>query len=316
MPSESPVPSKEGTGEAREIAFTVEGGGNRLDKVIAGQVDDLSRSLAHRLIRDGSVTVNGEPQKASYRVRAGDRVTVLLPEADVEPVLAEDIPLDIVYEDESLFVVNKPSGMVVHPALGHPSGTLVNALLAYCPAVADVGGLERAGIVHRLDKDTSGVIIVAKDERTRTALQKLFKRRRVEKTYLALVEDRVEPRQGIIEAPIGRDKRNRKRMAVVRSGRKARTAYRVKEYLGGRTLLEVRPRTGRTHQVRVHLSWMGYPIVGDRVYGRRRQELLRDRFFLHAARLEFKHPISGQEVVVEAPLPDELESLLRQLRRR
>jgi 23S rRNA pseudouridine1911/1915/1917 synthase len=316
MPSESPVPSKEGTGEAREIAFTVEGGGNRLDKVIAGQVDDLSRSLAHRLIRDGSVTVNGEPQKASYRVRAGERVTVLLPEADVEPVLAEDIPLDIVYEDESLFVVNKPSGMVVHPALGHPSGTLVNALLAYCPAVADVGGLERAGIVHRLDKDTSGVIIVAKDERTRTALQKLFKRRRVEKTYLALVEDRVEPRQGIIEAPIGRDKRNRKRMAVVRSGRKARTAYRVKEYLGGRTLLEVRPRTGRTHQVRVHLSWIGYPIVGDRVYGRRRQELLRDRFFLHAARLEFKHPISGQEVVVEAPLPDELESVLRQLRRR
>jgi 23S rRNA pseudouridine1911/1915/1917 synthase len=316
MPSESPVPSKEGTGEAREIAFTVEGGGNRLDKVIAGQVDDLSRSLAHRLIRDGSVTVNGEPQKASYRVRAGERVTVLLPEADVEPVLAEDIPLDIVYEDESLFVVNKPSGMVVHPALGHPSGTLVNALLAYCPAVADVGGLERAGIVHRLDKDTSGVIIVAKDERTRTALQKLFKRRRVEKTYLALVEDRVEPREGIIEAPIGRDKRNRKRMAVVRSGRKARTAYRVKEYLGGRTLLEVRPRTGRTHQVRVHLSWIGYPIVGDRVYGRRRQELLRDRFFLHAARLEFKHPISGQEVVVEAPLPDELESVLRQLRRR
>ncbi len=302
--------------EERELTFTVEAGGERLDTMIAARVADLSRSVAHRLIKDGSVTVNGEPRKASFRVEPGDRVAVVLPEEAPELVLPEDIPLDVVYEDEVMLVVNKPAGMVVHPAVGHPSGTLVNALLAYCPAVADVGGLERAGIVHRLDKDTSGVIVVAKDEETRTALQRLFKRRRVDKTYLALVEDRIEPREGIIEAPIGRDKRNRKRMAVVRSGREAYTAYRVREYVGDYSLLEVRPRTGRTHQVRVHLAWIGYPIVGDAVYGRRRQELLRDRFFLHAARLEFEHPSSGEKLVVEAPLPQELRGVLRQLRRR
>ena len=316
MSSGSPTEPNDSPADVREITFTVETGGERLDTVIAAHVDGLSRSLAHRLIKEGSVTVNGEPRKASFRVQAGDEVTAMLPEETGDPVVAEDIPLDVVYEDDVMLVVNKPAGMVVHPALGHSSGTLVNALLAYCPAVADVGGLERAGIVHRLDKDTSGVILVAKDEQTRGALQRLFKRRQVDKTYLALVEDRVDPREGIIEAPVGRDKRNRKRMAVVRGGREAYTAYRVREYVGEYTLLEVRPRTGRTHQIRVHLAWIGYPIVGDTVYGRRRQELLRGRFFLHAARLEFKHPVSGDEVVVEAPLPEELQSILQWLRRR
>ncbi|TET53584.1 MAG: RluA family pseudouridine synthase [Anaerolineales bacterium] len=310
------MPQNDSTPEERELTFAAETGGQRLDIVVAARVEDLSRSVAHRLIKRGLVTVNGEPRKASFRVQVGDAVSVILPEEKTEPVLAEDIPLDIVYEDDVMLVVNKLAGMVIHPALGHPSGTLVNALLAYCPQVADVGGLERAGIVHRLDKDTSGVVIVAKNEETRTALQKLFKRRRVEKTYVALVEDRIEPREGIIDAPIGRDKRNRKRMAVVRGAREAYTAYRVRRYIGDYSLLEVRPRTGRTHQIRVHLAWIGYPVVGDAVYGRRRQELLRGRFFLHAERLEFQHPATGRDVTVEAPLPVELEQVLKKLRRR
>jgi len=213
-------------------------------------------------------------------------------------------------------VIDKPAGMVVHPGAGHTSGTLVNAVLAHCPQVADVGGADRAGVVHRLDKDTSGLILVAKDEATRTALQRQFKRRQVVKTYLALVEDQVQPSEGIIEASIGRDKRQRKKMAVTRSGREARTTYRATEYFSDHTLLEVHPHTGRTHQVRVHLAWLGYPLVGDTVYGRRRQRLLRSRHFLHAARLRFTHPATGEEVEFEAPLPQKLANVLDQLRRR
>jgi 23S rRNA pseudouridine1911/1915/1917 synthase len=204
--------------------------------------------------------------------------------------------------------------MVVHPAYGHREGTLVNAVLAHAPEVADVGGLERAGIVHRLDKDTSGLIIIAKDNETRIALQKQFKRRRVQKTYLALAEGHVDPREGIVDAPIGRDKRDRKRMAVVRSGRPARTRYRVREYFDDHTLVEVMPRTGRTHQIRVHMAWLGYPLVGDDIYGYRRQRVLKHRHFLHAARLRFTHPATGAEVEFEAPLPPALSALLESLR--
>jgi 23S rRNA pseudouridine1911/1915/1917 synthase len=266
------------------VSLSVERGGERLDRVIPAHVQGLSRAVVQRLIKTGEVTVNRQPSKPSYRVQVGDEVIVRVPVETPEPVVPEDIPLDIIYEDDALLAVNKPAGMVVHPALGHPSGTLVNAVLAHCPQIADVGGLERAGIVHRLDKDTSGLILIAKDESTRAALQRQFKRRRVVKTYLALVEGQVQPREGIIEAPVGRDKRQRKRMAVVRRGREARTTYRAVEYFADHTLLEVHPYTGRTHQVRVHLAWLGYPVVGDRVYGRRRQRLLRDRHFLHAAK--------------------------------
>nr|HID14280.1 RluA family pseudouridine synthase [Anaerolineae bacterium] len=297
------------------VSFTVELGGERLDKAIAAHVPDLSRAMAQRLIKTGGVTVNGWPSKPSYRVQVGDEVVVRIPAEMPEQVVPEDIPLDIIYEDESLLVVNKPAGMVVHPAHGHTSGTLVNAVLARCPRVVDVGGPERAGIVHRLDKDTSGLILVAKDEATRAALQWQFKHRQVIKTYLALVEGQVQPREGIIEAPVGRDKRQRKRMAVVRSGREARTLYRAVEYFPDHTLLEVRPHTGRTHQVRVHLAWLGYPVVGDAVYGLRRQRLLRGRHFLHAARLRFVHPATGEAVEFEAPLPSELAAVLKRLRR-
>ena len=307
--------AEEGGVSESAISFTVERGGERLDKVIPAHAPDLSRAVVQRLIKAGQVTVNGRPSKPSYRAQEGDAIVVRVPAELPEPVVPEDIPLDVIYEDDALLVVNKPAGMVVHPALGHASGTLVNAVLAYCPEVADVGGLERAGIVHRLDKDTSGLILIARDEATRAALQRQFKRRQVAKIYLALVEGQIYPREGIIEAPVGRDKRQRKRMAVVRRGREARTEYRAIEYFVDHTLLEVRPTTGRTHQVRVHLAWLGYPIVGDTVYGRRRQRLLRNRHFLHAARLRFSHPTTGEEVQFKAPLPPKLAAVLKRLRR-
>lgn len=297
------------------VSFVVGDGEERLDKVIPSYVQGLSRAVSQRLIKEGKVTVDGQLSKPSYRVQEGDQVVVRVPAEEPEEVLPEDIPLDIIYEDGSLLVVNKPAGMVVHPAHGHPSGTLVNAVLAHCPHIAEVGGADRAGVVHRLDKDTSGLILVAKDERTRTALQRQFKRRRVSKTYLALVEGSVQPREGIIEVPVGRDKRRRKRMAVVRSGRPARTMYRAIEYFADRTLLEVRPHTGRTHQIRVHLAWLGYPIVGDGVYGHRRQPLLKGRHFLHASQLRFTHPATGVEVEFKAPLPPKLAAVLERLRR-
>lgn len=301
----------------QEIGFVVEDetAGERLDQVLAAHLPSLSRAQAQRLIKAGEAMVNGRTSKPSYRAQVGDEISASIPTEVPEAVLPEDIPLDVIYEDDVLLAVNKPAGMVVHPALGHPSGTLVNAVLAHCPQVAEVGGPDRAGIVHRLDKDTSGLILVAKDEATKSALQRQFKRRQVAKIYLALVEDHMHPREGVVDAPIGRDKRQRKKMAVVKSGRPARTMYRAVEYLPGYTLLEVRPHSGRTHQIRVHLSWMGYPIVGDAVYGYRRQRLLTARHFLHAARLRFAHPMTGEDVELEAPLPRELADILKWLRR-
>jgi 23S rRNA pseudouridine1911/1915/1917 synthase len=298
------------------LSFVAESSDERLDKVITAHAPDLSRALAQRLIKDGAATVNGHPSKPSYRVQVGDKIVVHVPIELPEQILPEDIPIDIVHEDDVLLVIDKPAGMVVHPGAGHASGTLVNAVLAHCPQITDVGGAGRGGIVHRLDKDTSGLLLVAKDDGTHTALQRQFKRRQVAKTYLALVENQVQPSEGIIEASIGRDKRQRKKMAVVRSGREAQTMYRAAEYFPNHTLLEVHPRTGRTHQVRVHLAWLGYPIVGDTVYGRRRQRLLKSRHFLHATRLRFTHPTTGEEVEFEAPLPQKLANVLDQLRRR
>ncbi|MDY6877846.1 MAG: RluA family pseudouridine synthase [Chloroflexota bacterium] len=301
--------------EGQSVSFTVEASGERLDKVIPVHVPDLSRAMAQRLIKAGEATVNGRLSKPSYRVQVGDEVAVCVPAESDAPVLPEDISLNITYEDDVLLVVDKPAGMVVHPAYGHTSGTLVNAVLAHCPQIAADDGPDRAGVVHRLDKDTSGLILIAKDSVTRATLQRQFKRRRVTKTYLALVEGQVQPREGVIEAPVGRNKRQRKKMAVVRSGREARTLYRAIEFFAGHTLLEVRPHTGRTHQVRVHLAWLGYPVVGDVVYGRRRQRLLQGRHFLHAARIRFSHPATSEEVEFDAPLPPELTSVLEQLRR-
>ncbi len=300
---------------SEEISFILppEEAGERLDRALAARFPQLSRAQLQRLIRSGAITVNDTLVRPAYRLAPGDRIKATFPEAPT--VRPEPFPLDIVYEDEYLLVVNKPAGMVVHPAARVVSGTLVNALLAHCPQVADVGGPDRAGIVHRLDRETSGLIVVAKNPETHAALQRQFKRRRVRKTYVALVEGQVSPREGIIEVPIGRDPKDRTRMAVSRTGRPAVTQYRVVEVFLQHTLLEVRPHTGRTHQIRVHLAWLGYPVVGDRVYGQRRQTLLPDRHFLHARELAFTHPVTGEKLALSAPLPPELTALLDRLRR-
>jgi 23S rRNA pseudouridine1911/1915/1917 synthase len=305
--------------------------GQRLDRYIAQEVPDLSRSLVQRLIREGLVTVNGQTVKASRKVEVSDTIVLRVPPPESLEVRPEPIPLDIVYEDGDLLVVNKPAGMVAHPAYGHRTGTLVNAVLAHCPEIAGVGDTLRSGIVHRLDKETSGLIIVAKNDAARQHLQRQFKRREVKKVYLPLVEGHVEPARGLIEAPIGRDPRRRKRMAVVKvkeGGREARTEYRVVEYfalqVGGvprlYTLVEAQPVTGRTHQVRVHFAFIGHPLVGDPVYGFRKQRLASyglpplKRQFLHAQSLGFHLPHSNQYVEFRAELPTDLQEVLERLR--
>jgi 23S rRNA pseudouridine1911/1915/1917 synthase len=309
------------TMDERRVEIQAEASGGRLDKYLTDRVAELSRSAAQRLIEEGQVAVNGEPVRASYKVRAGDLVVVHLPSEDTRELAAEAIPLAVIYEDEFLLVVDKPAGMVVHPAPGHPGGTLVNALLAHCPELATSGG-ERPGIVHRLDRDTSGLILVAKNEKTRRGLQRQFKERQVHKAYLALLDGHLQPAWGRIEAPIGRDPRHRQRMAVLPGGREAITEYHVLEQFshqmgpaaGEYTLAEAEPRTGRTHQIRVHLASIGYPVVGDAVYGRRRAQLPVARQFLHARRLGFKHPASGRRMELEAPLPEDLAAILDLLR--
>jgi 23S rRNA pseudouridine1911/1915/1917 synthase len=294
----------------------------RLDKYLADQMLGLSRSAWQRLIGDGQVTVNGEPAKASYKVRPGDMVIASLPEEEPLRPVAEAIPLAIVYEDTALLVVDKPAGMVVHPAPGHPGGTLVNAVLAHHPELAAAGG-GRPGIVHRLDRDTSGLIVIAKTEKVRRALQRQFKERQVYKAYLALLDGNLQPSWGRIEAPIGRDPHHRQRMTVLAGGREAVTEYHVLEQFDHRvgpaagtyTLIEAEPRTGRTHQIRVHTSSIGHPVVGDKVYGRHRTRLPLDRQFLHAHRLAFKHPLSGRRLELETPLADDLAAVLELLRR-
>ena len=296
----------------RERLFDIvvqEEGAERLDLYVAHHCPDVSRSHAQRLIEEGFVTVNGRPAKPSRLLQRGDRVVVRVPPPsplDLEP---EAIPLSIVYEDHDLLVVDKPAGMAVHPGAGRSRHTLVNALLARCPDLTGVGGVLRPGIVHRLDKDTSGLLLVAKNDRAHTALSQQLKERTVEKGYLALVTGRLEPKEGVIEGAIGRDPRNRKRMAVVEGGRPARTAYRVREYLDGCTLVEVTPSTGRTHQIRVHFAAVGHPIVGDAVYGRPSPFV--GRQFLHACRLGFHHPGDGRWLVFESPLPADLQQALR-----
>lgn len=289
-------------------------GGERVDRYVARQLPSLSRSLIKRLVTDGLLTVNGRAVKPSYRLGAGDELVVRIPAAEEMELVAQDIPLQVVYEDDDLVVVDKPAHLVVHPAPGHKSGTLANALLARYPDLpVDEDG--RPGIVHRLDKDTSGLLIVAKSERARRHLQAQFKEGQVTKVYLALVEGEVEPSSGLIDAPISRDPRSRKRMGVASGrGRQAVTEYRVLEHLRGFSLLEVRPRTGRTHQVRVHLAFVRHPVVGDKTYGRRKQRLDIGRQFLHAHRLSLRLPSSGRQLELVSELPSDLAAVLERLR--
>jgi 23S rRNA pseudouridine1911/1915/1917 synthase len=286
--------------------------GERLDVFIARAMPHLTRSRVRKLIDDGHVVVAGERAKPALRLEAGQRVRVDVPPASEATAAAEAIPLDIVYEDADLLVIDKPAGMTVHPAPGHPSATLVNAILAHCDDLSGVGGVLRPGIVHRLDRDTSGVILVAKNDAAHNALARQLKARTVEKTYVALVEGTPKPAEGVIDAPIARDPRNRQRMAIVEGGREAVTAYRVVERFRGYALVEARPKTGRTHQIRVHLAAIEHPIVGDRVYGK--ASPLVGRQFLHAARIAFEHPRTGERVTFEAPLAGDLQAALDALR--
>ncbi len=296
------------------LELTAAEGGERLDRFVADSLPQLSRSAVQRLIKDGEIQVNGQPAKASLRLEAGDRVQITLPPDEPTDIQPESIPLDVLYEDEDLAAVNKPAGMVVHPAYGHTTGTLVNAALARWPEMAAAGGMERAGIVHRLDKDTSGVIVLAKSAAALEALQAQFKARTVHKRYLALVEGVPATPGGLIDAPIGRDQKQRKRMAVRHDGRKAVTRYTLLEDLDSHALLALEPQTGRTHQIRIHLAWLGHPVVGDQVYGFRKQRIKMKRLFLHAAELQVDSPTSGDRLTFEAPLPAGLQNILDKLR--
>jgi len=289
--------------------------GERLDRFLARRLPEFSRSAIQRLIEAGQVTVNHAPVKASYRVEAEDLVEVAVPAAAAPAPAAQEIPLQVIYEDQALAVIDKPAGLVVHPAHGHAAGTLWNGLLARYPELASWPPEEGwPGLVHRLDRDTSGLLVVARTPQARDALRMQFKTSQVRKVYLALVIGRPAHAQARIDSPIARDPHDRKRMAVVEGGRRAITDYKVLEYLGDYTLLEVRPLTGRTHQIRVHLAAIGHPVAGDRVYGPARQRLGLARLFLHAAELTFRHPTTGQEMTFSTPLPDELQKVLRQLR--
>ncbi len=282
----------------------------RLDKYVCQQCPELSRAQVQKLIRHGYVTVNEQTTKAGLRLNPGDRVNITIP-ATPSPLTAEPLPLTIAYEDDDLLVIDKPAGLTVHPAPGHYSHTLVNAILSYLPGLPDSGELLRPGIVHRLDKDTSGLIVVAKNSTAQANLISQFKSHTVVKAYLVLVRGHLTPDSGLIEAPIGRDPRNRKRMAVVAEGREARTYYQVISYTDNHTLLEVRPETGRTHQIRVHLSAIGYPVVGDSTYGVKSARLSRQ--FIHASRLGFHLPSSGKYAEFTSELPPDLVQALKDI---
>src|SRR5215213_6363198 len=287
--------------------------GTRLDRYVADQLPDLSRATVQGLIESGRVRVDGQQRKPKFRMTPGEVVSVEIPAPRIDEILPDLIPLAVVYEDADVIVVDKPAGMVVHPAPGHQRGTLANALLAHVPGIS-VGGSQRPGIVHRLDKDTSGLIVAAKTDRGRASLITQWESRSVEKIYLALVSGSVADEEAIIDAPIGRDPKNRQRMAVVRSGRPAVTRFRVVERFPSTTLLEVSIETGRTHQIRVHLAFIGHPVVGDRLYGRVRPlDKHLERQFLHASRLGFHLP-DGSPVQFAAPLPEDLGRALNELR--
>ena len=308
--------------ETRTLRITADEAGVRLDSYLASQIEQWSRARLQKLIESEDVLVNGKPSKPSYKVREHDEVEVELIAPSVDTFAPENIPLEIVYEDETLVVVNKPAGLVVHPAAGTPSGTLANAL-AYHFQTLPASGV-RPGLVHRLDRDTSGLMVVAKTEAALEDLSDQFRDRTVFKSYVALVHGRVAAGSGRIEQPLARDPSNRTRMAVVRGGRNALTLFRVRRSFERFTLLDVELKTGRTHQIRVHLAWMKHPVVGDETYGGGRDNTIRDpqlrarvrnlkRQFLHAEKLGFTHPATKEFVKFELALPSELAELLEVL---
>ncbi len=293
--------------------------GRRLDQFLADRVPELSRSRVQKLLEEEKVQVNREPcSDKNYRLRAGDRVGVTLPPAEDSDLEPEAIALDIIYEDDDLVAINKPRGMVVHPAPGHSRGTLVNALLHHCPNLSGVGGIRRPGIVHRLDKNTSGLLLVAKNDFTHRALSAQLKSRQLKREYIALVAGRVKPLLGRVEAPIARHPHHRKKMAVVAGGRPAVTRYRGLKYYGRYSLIRLNLETGRTHQIRVHMSHLGYPVVGDPTYAaggwKELPESLAAPQALHACRLQLIHPRTARVLELTAPLPPSFKKVLHHLK--
>ncbi len=305
------------TERAHVVSVAQQDAGQRLDRYLTAILNDLSRTAVQQLIAGDSILVNGRKSKAGHLLREGDKIQIssIIPASDTGSARPTSMPLDIVYEDQDLLVVNKPAGMVVHPAPGHHDDTLVNALLAYEPSLGEADASLRPGIVHRLDKDTSGLIIVAKNARAQAALIEQMQHHAIVKRYLALVEGNVALDQGSIDAPIGRDPRHRQQMAITAIGsREARTHFKVLERYARHTLLLLELETGRTHQIRLHLKAIGHPVVGDPVYGSgsvfKRAPLQRQ--FLHACQLHFTHPFTGEMIELEAPLPADLQAVLEQ----
>ena len=287
--------------------------GNRLDKALA-DLTELSRSQANEAIKAGTVLVNGKSAKAKYAVKEGDVITYELPEEEVLEYKAEDIPLDIIYEDADVAVVNKPQGMVVHPSAGHTSGTLVNALMYHVKDLSSINGVVRPGIVHRIDKDTSGLLMVAKNNATHESLAQQLKDKTTLRKYVALVHGNISHDKGTINAPIGRSKTNRKVQAVIADGKPAVTHFTVLERFENFTLVELQLETGRTHQIRVHMQYIGFPLAGDPIYGPRKT-LEGQGQYLHAKKLGFKHPKTGEELVFEVPIPAQFENTLAKLKK-
>ncbi len=315
MPGSSHTPAAGAEG-GRELNFTAEhDAAERLDVWLAGRLPGLSRARLQALIRAGNITVDGRAANGHRRLRAGQCVRVGIPAPQPAKPAAQDIPLDIIYQDADLIVVNKPAGMVVHPAPGHASGTLVNALLHHCPDLAGIGGELRPGIVHRLDRDTSGLLVAAKHEAALRSLADQFKKRQVRKEYLALVRG-APPVAGSINAAIGRHPVQRKKMALSERGRAALTSFQCLAVYPQAALVRLRIHTGRTHQIRVHMAHLGHPVLGDQVYGRQRAGLLSaPRQMLHAARLEFRHPADGRLMSFAAPLPEDMRAIIQRLKK-
>ncbi len=289
----------------------------RLDVFLSENQKEFSRSHLKKLIEQGYISVNNFRAQAKYKVKTGDKIILNIHLPSPSEIEAEPIPLKIIFEDEVMLVVNKPAGMVVHPAPGHAKGTLVNALLSHCSDLSGIGGIERPGIVHRLDKDTSGVVLIAKNEVAHRFLANQFKNREIKKVYLALVRGIVKPASGIIESSIGRHKTNRKKMtATLNQGRQAETRYEVLETLGHFSYLRLFPKTGRTHQIRVHLDSIHHPILGDKLYGGKIAEPLLNipRQALHAHRIEINHPINKKPLFFEAPVPSDIQNYLTKYR--
>lgn len=286
----------------------------RLDAFISGKNDKMSRTMIQKLIEDGEVLVNGNKKKLSYKVQIGDVIEINIPEPKETDIRAQNIPLEIVYEDNDIIVVNKPKGMVVHPANGNPDGTLVNAVMALCKgSLSGIGGEIRPGIVHRLDKDTSGLIIVAKNDLAHINMSKQIKDRQVKKIYIALVKGNISEDEATINMPIGRSTKDRKKMAVRKDGKEALTHFKVLKRYEKYTLLEIKIDTGRTHQIRVHMAEIGHPVVGDIVYSNGKNEFGIEGQMLHARSLDFRHPITGKQMHLEAELPQYFKDVLKKL---